>query len=201
MKSIGISQRMDRIDGRNEARDALDVEWSRLLWDLGYLPVVLSSGIEATDEYLAALNLDGYILSGGGDIGTAPTRDRLEIAVLEDSIRREVPVLGVCRGMQFINHYQDGSLKPVSGHIAIRHPLQGNWSDELGIETVNSYHGLAVTAETLGQDLELLATTEDGVIEALRHDHHPWLGIMWHPEREQPFQVTDTHLIKSLFGD
>ncbi|MFT5220346.1 MAG: gamma-glutamyl-gamma-aminobutyrate hydrolase PuuD [Gammaproteobacteria bacterium] len=201
MKSIGISQRMDPIEGRNEARDALDVEWPRLLWDLGYLPVTLSSAIEATDRYLAELKLDGYILSGGGDIGTALSRDRLETAVLEDSIRRQVPVLGVCRGMQFINHYQGGSLKSVNGHIATRHPLQGAWSTELGIDTVNSFHGLGLMAETLGRDLETLAAAKDGVIEALRHEQHSWLGIMWHPEREQPFQVTDTQLIKSLFGD
>ena len=201
MKSIGISQRVDHIAERNETRDALDVQWPRLLWKLGYLPIILSSAIDGVENYLCQLKLDGYILSGGGDIGANPDRDRLETAVLLDSISRQVPVLGICRGMQFINHHQGGGLRQVDGHIATRHQLRGEWSSALGISEVNSFHGQALTVEELGQDLESLATTKDGVIEALQHDQHPWLGIMWHPEREHPFQSSDIQLIESLFGN
>lgn len=201
MKVIAISQRQDPIAGRDEVRDALDVKWASLLWDLGYLPVSLNSGIEAVEAYLAALQPDGFILSGGNDIGKAPERDRLEAAVLDYSVHQRLPVLGVCRGMQYINHYQGGSLKKLDGHVATRHPLQGSWSNDQSIDSVNSYHDLAVVAETLGGDLESLASTEDGAIEALRHIQHRWLGIMWHPEREHPISRQDIHLIKEIFGN
>lgn len=201
MKVIAISQRLDPIAGRDEVRDALDVQWAPLLWDLGYLPVALNSGIEAVEEYLAALQADGFLLSGGNDIGKAPERDRLEAAVLDYSMHQLLPVLGVCRGMQFINHYQGGSLKKINGHVATRHSLQGGWSNQQAIESVNSYHDWAIVSETLGRDLESLARTEDGSIEALRHKQHRWLGIMWHPEREQPFSKHDIHLIRKFFGD
>ena len=200
-KIIAISQRQDSIAGRDEVRDALDVRWASLLWDLGYFPVALNSGIEAVEEYVAALQPDGFILSGGNDIGNAPERDRLEAAVLDYSIHQRLPVLGVCRGMQFINHYQGGSQKKMAGHVATRHSLLGDWSNEQAIDSVNSYHNWAIVAETLARDLESLACTEDGSIEVLRHKQHRWLGIMWHPEREQPFSTQDTHLIREFFGD
>ena len=201
MKVIAISQRLDPIAGRAEVRDALDVKWARLLWDLGYLPVALNSSIEAVEEYLAALQPDGFILSGGNDIGQVPERDRLEAAILDYSVLQRLPVLGVCRGMQFINHYQGGSLKKMDGHVATRHPLQGEWSNQQGIDSVNSYHDWVIVSETLGRDLVNLANTGDGSIEALQHKQHRWHGIMWHPEREQPFSNQDIHLIQEIFGD
>ena len=47
--------------------------------------------------------------------------------------------------------------------------------------------------------LEVLATSEDGVIEAVRHKKALVMGIMWHPERNRPFEEHDVSLIKKLF--
>jgi len=51
----------------------------------------------------------------------------------------------------------------------------------------------------LGRDLVALAWPQDGVIEALRHQQRPWLGIMWHPERDTPISNNDQNIIKEHF--
>lgn len=201
MKRIGVSQRLDQVLGRNEYRDALDHRWSNLLWLLGYMPIPLCSGIKPTKNYLQALKLDAFILSGGNDLGGAPQRDRLETAVLDFAMKEQLPVLGVCRGMQMINHYQGGSLEPVTEHVATEHSLVGEWAKKKGFTKVNSYHNQGIFPHTLGTNLKILATSIDQVVEAVKHQQLPWLGIMWHPEREQPYQVQDLRLLKQFFGD
>lgn len=200
MKRIGVTQRLDPIPGRSEWRDALDYRWAPLLWDLGLLAVPLASGMKDHNTYLRELSLDGFLLTGGNDIGSVPQRDSLEKAVLDDAGTKGLPVLGICRGLQFINHYQGGRLVSVEGHVAVRHELRMVASDpfRLPIE-VNSYHNLAVPVNGLGTDLEVLAEAPDGTVEALRHVLLPWLGIMWHPERDGPIRVADRELIDRHF--
>lgn len=200
MFRLGISQRLDQIEGRNEARDALDYRWSELLWELGILAIPLPTGISDHEQYFSELKLDGFILSGGNDIGTAPQRDVLESAVLSFARERRLPVLGVCRGMQFINHYLDGTLVEVTGHVATRHQLEGSLVADRVSNEVNSYHNFAITKQTLGESLHITASSDDGVVEAFEHSTLPWIGIMWHPERELPFSMDDQKLIRDFFG-
>ncbi|MGL6002573.1 MAG: gamma-glutamyl-gamma-aminobutyrate hydrolase family protein [Plesiomonas sp.] len=200
MKRIGITQRRDVIVGRSEVRDALDVNWGSLLWGIELLPIPLCSEIENHMDYFQLLELDGFIISGGGNIGDDPKRDKLEVAILEYSKKYKTPVLGVCRGMQFINVYQYGSLGKVPGHVAIEHDLLiGPWSDELKITQVNSFHDFSIKLEWLGKDLISLAETEDFVIEAIKHKIYPWLGIMWHPERKTIPDSWDVNILKKHF--
>jgi putative glutamine amidotransferase len=198
-RRIGITQRLDPVPGRDEQRDALDQRWPPLLWRLGLLAVPLGSGHADPAAYLAALALDGYLLSGGNDIGSAPGRDRLETAVLDHAAANRLPVFGVCRGLQFINHYQGGTCAPVAAHVATRHAITGPLAGVRTLGAVNSFHGNAVLESGLGRDLEPLAYGPDGSIEALRHVNLPWLAIMWHPERELPAEHADLSLIQAHF--
>jgi len=199
MLKIGISQRLDKVKNREEYRDALDVKWANLLWQLDIIPIILCSDISEKKAYIKKLNLDGFILSGGNDIGEAPNRDSLEAAILSYSIEKKLPVLGVCRGMQFMNYIQGGKLTEVQGHVSkVHRRLIGDWANELGISKVNSFHNYSITQEGLGDGLLALAHTEDGVIEAFTHKNFQWLGIMWHPERD-PISDYNDSLIKSHF--
>jgi putative glutamine amidotransferase len=81
----------------------------------------------------------------------------------------------------------------VKGHLRTRHQLTGTISSE-----VNSYHGYSIAACPHG--FEVLARSEDGEIEAIRHRTLSWEGWMWHPEREDHFAAHDMHRIKALFG-
>jgi putative glutamine amidotransferase len=70
---------------------------------------------------------------------------------------------------------------------------------------VNSYHNYGIHLDSLGKDLEVLATSDDGSIEAIAHKKHSIIGIMWHPERNKPFCSADKeiviNLIKKSLGD
>lgn len=81
------------------------------------------------------------------------------------------------------------------GHVATRHVVHDTagrgWR-----RVVNSYHGKCITFEGLGRNLRALATAEDGTIEAVCHGLLPWLGVMWHPERDSPTHAEDLRLIR-----
>lgn len=196
---IAISQRYDQVPGREEWRDALDAKWTELLEQIGFLPILLPNHLTDVADFLDALAIDGLILSGGNDIGAAPPRDAAENEALLYADRHNLPVMGVCRGMQFLCYAVGGKLHECSGHVAKRHQLNGRWAQAHGFDTVNSYHNQAILKNDCPEAFDVLATTDDGVVEVFRHKHKSWLGIMWHPEREAPFQESDLALIQAHF--
>ena len=193
---IAITQRLDLVQGRDEYRDALDVRLSALLWDLGFAPYPLVSSIDTKESYIGNLSPDGFILSGGNNINPDSQRDHLEEAVLKYSMAFDLPVLGICRGMQYINFFQGGCLQEVPGHTGVLHSIHGTGIIK-GHVNVNSFHDYGIKNGGLGHDLEVLAKTDDGVIESFKHIKHRWLGIMWHPERNKLITKADQILIKT----
>ncbi|AEP09343.1 putative glutamine amidotransferase class-I [Micavibrio aeruginosavorus ARL-13] len=83
--------------------------------------------------------------------------------------------------MQMLNTYGGGTLKPVTGHVGARHHLDGDFKGRI----VNSFHTYSI--DNLSDSYLVLARSEDGEIEAIRHRTLPWDGWMWHPEREVDF--------------
>lgn len=171
---------------------------------------------EAVADYGAALEgLDGLMLTGGGDLhpslfgqevdGTDantiyPERDRMELGLVQAAVRRNMPLLGICRGIQVINVALGGTLaQHVEGHtgkndtfdkplfhtisVRPRSLLDRTLGSGLSLET-NSYHHQAILSRDLAPALLASGIAADGVIEAVEHPVHPWLlGVQWHPER------------------
>jgi len=209
MKRIGLTQRVAHIESYGERRDCLDQKWAELFLHLGFAPVPLCNLTSGLDTYLESLDLSGVVLTGGNDLSSlpnpsnaAPERDTFEENLLNYCVDQKIPVLGVCRGLQMLNHYYGGTLTSIEGHVAQNHLIQStDKSSRLGFETqeVNSFHNYAIQQENLGQNLQPLAISHDGTVEAFEHQNDDCLGIMWHPERETPFQESDLNLIKTFF--
>jgi N5-(cytidine 5'-diphosphoramidyl)-L-glutamine hydrolase len=205
-KKLGLTQRVTRIDDYHERRDSLDQRWWPLVHALNCIPIPLPN-LPATEvaHYLEILDLSAIIITGGNSLqtadpnaaDTAPERDAFELALIPWAIQKQLPIVGVCRGMQIINHYFGGTLVPVTGHVATPHRIQfcHDWK-HLHPRTVNSYHQWGIYAENLAKNLRITAQHADQSIEAFVHTQEKIAGMMWHPERDSVF--ADIELMRDL---
>lgn len=199
IKRILLTQRVDKIDKLNEIRESVDIRLVKFCLSVEIIPITLSSLVIKKydlNTYLNNLSFDGIILSGGNNIGEFEERDFFESQLLDWAKTRQIPVLGICRGLQMINHYQNGSLIPIKGHCRTRHLIKEEFCLD---REVNSFHNYGLFKENLGYDLLPLAFAEDDSIEAIKHKFYPWLAIMWHPEREDKFNKKDLEIFLTHF--
>jgi putative glutamine amidotransferase len=208
---------------------ALRDDYVRAVETAGGLPLVLAPGTPEDAPALAAEYLDhvqALVLSGGADIDPGlynearhptvervfPERDAFELALCREALRRDMPILAICRGHQLLNVATGGTLiQDIASQVeaaAVHDPDQERWErchdvallpgtrlrDILGQErvAVNSFHHQAV--KEMGQGLVLSARgCDDGVIEGMEMpDRRFVIGVQWHPEsfwdRPQGFQ-------------
>ncbi len=193
---IGVTTRVVSANGYSENRDALAQVWGHFLAQA--LPNAIwmslpNLGPTEIVPYCQSWGIDRLIFSGGDDIGTVPLRDATELSLLTWSAQQKIPALGICRGMQLMAYRSGIRVTPIKGHAATRHALHGTRDD-----IVNSFHNLCLAECPDGY--EVLAQSEDGCIEAIRHTILPWEGWMWHPEREVVFASRDIERLKDLFA-
>ncbi|GIH13662.1 gamma-glutamyl-gamma-aminobutyrate hydrolase family protein [Rugosimonospora africana] len=184
------------------------------------LPYVAGQGPDDLGADLLG-RLDGLLLAGGADVDprrygapahpstvSRPDRDAGELALLDAALRADLPVLGVCRGMQLLTVAAGGSLhqhlpedcgherhQPAPGRYG-EHPVTVTEGSRLHAilgpaPRVNSYHHQAVADPGT---LAVTARADDGVIEALEDPARRFvLGVQWHPE-----ELPDLRLFEAL---
>ncbi|MBD0281622.1 MAG: gamma-glutamyl-gamma-aminobutyrate hydrolase family protein [Thermoleophilaceae bacterium] len=161
--------------------------------------------------------LDALILAGGADVDpaaygarphprvghTVPERDRFELALAHRALERDLPLLGICRGMELLNVARGGTLvqhvPDLVGHEEHRHTL-GQFADhDVELEpgslaalaaraerfAVKSHHHQGV--DELGEGLEVTGwSIPDRLAEAVEDPRSRFvLGVLWHPERDE----------------
>ncbi|HEY7984621.1 MAG TPA: gamma-glutamyl-gamma-aminobutyrate hydrolase family protein [Ktedonobacterales bacterium] len=189
----------------------------RALEAAGALPVLipLYADVALLDDLRG--RLDGLLLTGGGDVDPRhyaeashaktetpdAARDQIELAIVRDALRQDLPILGICRGMQLFNVARGGTLIqdiPTQVPGAVEHDPSGNRGafamHSIAIEpdsrlahilgtashTVNSYHHQAVARP--GAGVRVVARASDGVAEAIELAGHDFaLAVQFHPER------------------
>lgn len=155
---------------------------------------------------------DGLLVLGGGDADPAcygqapvadtmyainPAADRFELDLIRQGAIDDLPILGICRGMQLINIAFGGALIQEIGpgchngnadnSLMVSHPVSLKTGSRLhsiyGTSnlTIRSAHHQAVSQ--LGDGLTVAATAEDQIIEAIEATYQRWIvGVQWHPE-------------------
>ena len=207
MKLVGITQRVEKVGSYRERRDCLDQRWhlvaEKMRWILVPLPNVSPGRAQSLVENL---RLSAIILSGGNTLAfmnpdaadAAPERDTFEATLIDLAVDKQMPLLGVCRGMQTINQYFGGELGLIDHHAATRHDLLFRYGQNVLSLNVNSYHDVAVTKSAA--DFQILAQHPDGTTEAFKHPARKITGIMWHPEREAELQPQDRKLLEEALS-
>lgn len=197
-RTVIYTQRVVIIESYQERRDCADQSIPLFLETCGYIPVPVPNVISDLEAFVETVNPVGIVLTGGNSLvkygGTAPERDDTDFRLIEIALRRNIPLYGFCRGMQSVLDYFGSELENVNGHVAVRHDVNGEW----GNIDVNSFHNQA--CRTLKAPLQVMAVTEDGVIEAATYPEENIVVTMWHPERETPFREMDVERVKKLFG-
>ena len=194
---IAVSLRNDFINDRQESRDCIDVRIPELLSNIGICPILVPSSLFDPKHFFEDLEAEGVLLSGGGSIGLDDKRELTERALLNCAKNSGLPVIGICRGAQMINHFFGGGLIAKDGHTGTHHLVIGELYPRGRM--VNSFHDFSISSNTLADDLRILASSDDGLVEAFRHNTLPWLGLMWHPERNTVFDPIDLDLIRTYF--
>ena len=156
-------------------------------------PFILPNHLPTVDCYLKRYAIDGFLFTGGNHLRSSSKRDVVENRLLSWGIDHQIPILGVCRGMQLIQQFFGDVLIPVSHHVNNTHITYFAKS----IRITNSFHQLG--SLKAAPFFDVLAKAEDGVIEAIAHKDLPCYGIMRHPEREYPFVADDLRFIQEIF--
>ncbi len=142
---------------------------------------------------------DLIILTGGGNVidvsccngqDISISRELTERILYTFASKKKIPVLAICRGMQFVNLQHGGALSKIEGHIG-PHQVISNQTTY----TVNSFHHFGIKTDNLAEGIDVAAICkESNVIEAYGSVSKRILGIQWHPEREG----SDPMLLKNL---
>lgn len=195
----------------------LNEAYSNAVVAAGGMPVILPT---VNDDIDSLLNrLDGVIITGGGDID--PTRfgqdnhaatdeidaerDAFELALVRATQERDMPLLGICRGLQLLNVAMGGSLvqdidsllpdaaehrqqkekihheeRPQSAKLADGDHLLRDVISADSVE-INTFHHQCIG--DLATRLRAIATSDDGIIEAVQAPEMTFgLAVQWHPE-------------------
>lgn len=197
MKKVFISQRLDNVGKFDEKRNNLDIRFLKLFEKLNIIPILIPNDIYLTKKIIKDIKPKGIILTSGGDALKKDVRYYSELLLINFAYKKNIPLIGICRGAQAINLYFSGKIKKISNHVRKNHKLNIHFGNKQKVIT-NSYHDYGIKKEILGKNLKVLGETNDGSIELFRHKSKKIVGMMWHPERFKKLRSFELKIFKNL---
>ncbi len=154
-------------------------------------------------------DIDALLLTGGADIGKNETRDNIEEHWIREAFDKNIPIIGICRGLQMVNLFLGGTLiedinesstkhttqKDLIKNDLIKHDIDSSWhfiEYENDFYKVNSRHHQAI--DILGDCLTPTAKSLDGIIEIVESSN--CFLVQFHPEREEMKNLPIQEIIK-----
>lgn len=189
--------------------------YMKMIEECGGFPIMLPLTTDQKELSQCLSICDGIIFTGGQDIDPAlyhsrridecgvccKERDKMEAYLFESAMFKDIPVLGICRGIQLMNVMLGGTLyqdlkkehpstvdhhmqapydRPVHIVNVYEHTILSNIMGA-GCYPVNSYHHQAI--RDIAQTAEVMAVSDDGLIESISVPGQRFaVGVQWHPE-------------------
>ena len=238
MTLIGISGNILREENGLFAgyeRAYVNNDYVKAIIKAGGVPVVLPiNEDEAVIESMVSM-LDGLVMSGGHDVSPLtygenplmhlgellPKRDAFDFKLIEFAKKREIPILGICRGFQVLNVYHGGTLYQDLSYMDRKIPIAHVQNSPSHVKThkitvdkdskfydivqaeeveVNSYHHQAL--KVVADEFHVVGRAEDDTVEVIESKSYPWLvAVQFHPEMlhavDDAMQNVFNHLIKA----
>jgi len=198
-----ITQREEKNE-HGDRIDSLEANYIEFFLKEKFEIIPVPNNLEAAKRLLWEAP-DLIVLSGGGSITEQTNRNEVETKLIEYCLKHNVPLLGICRGMQFINKYFGGKIVKNNIHPNEReHDLvltNQNLIECLKRKRgpVNSYHNFTVSEKDLAKELEVFGVSNYGLIEGFFHKNKKIVGVQWHPERTNGLsQWIDKFILNNL---
>jgi putative glutamine amidotransferase len=225
---IGVTT-YDDVNEAGHPISALNTAYIQAVQEAGGLPVLIPNQLSEMEWRALYPVFDGILFTGGGDIRTEifkgephpkvnevdDERDRLELALIKQTVLDEKPFLGICRGCQVLNVAMGGTLYthipdqlpkavrhdwyPDIPRNTLAHPVRIDEGSQCAlvfgdsIVQVNSLHHQGI--KELAPKLRAVGYAPDGLVEAVEvPDHRFGIAVQWHPE-----WLTDQQSMRRLF--
>lgn len=196
MKIALVTQRED-VDQYGLPIDIMESAYISFFNQLGYRTLPVSNFESGAKKLFDIAGVDLLVLTGGGSLpsryykkdygyATQPHRDETEEELLVEAFKRNIAVLAICRGMQFVNGYLGGKVSKLEELNVLRkngddHPVAWDRSEQI---YVNHYHNDGIYLSELAVGANVVAIDRaNGTVEAFEIRDKKLLALQWHPER------------------
>tara|TARA_B100001939_G_scaffold345043_1_gene360776 strand:+ start:955 stop:1569 length:615 start_codon:yes stop_codon:yes gene_type:complete len=204
MKNILIST--NSIIKNDEVFSSVDSNWYEYFKDYQIIPV--PNNINFFKNYLSITEVSLIVLSGGGDIklnklSKGPfdmQRELVEEFLIEYATKKNIPLLGICRGMQKILTITNKNLEFVVNKVKIKNEYQLKGFDNnkyipKGTRLCFNNYSIKNSSE-IEKSWKILNTDQNDNVLSVLNKKNNILCLMWHPERE----MSDYNFINSLIS-
>lgn len=208
--------------------------YMKVIEKCGGVPIMLPLTDDEGELEMVYSLCNGILFTGGHDVSpnvykdtpkatcgiACPLRDKMEAYLLDKCLKNNKPLLGICRGIQFINAHLGGTLYQdlpteydckVEHHMSPPYDRKAHFVEVLeetqlasiigkGIHPVNSYHHQAI--KDISPHVVKMAVSEDGLVEAIAVKNHRFaIGVQWHPEFSYENNEENLKLVKAFVDE